>query len=295
MSIGLPVFNDRDFLTQAIDSLLGQTHRDFELIISDDGSTDGSEAICRDYAARDKRVRYIRQPENLGISRNMQFLLEEAKGDFFMWAGDDDFWHPQFISTLLGALDDSPDAIVAYSPYLFVGEDGSPSKNFAKRAADYSAPTPYRRLAKLMWRFDDGFGYGLFRREQILGVRFPVWKGINRTNPYNNIYPTLCYYLSKGGFVLAGNEPLHFKRIKDRKNVHHKIPYSDSFIRGYIAFLLWKRDVVATSLGEISRADSRWTAVRVAPAMIVRWGIWPSMLRFAALCLKLVRRKISFY
>lgn len=291
----MPVFNDRGFLVGALKSLLDQTHKNFELIISDDASTDGSAEVCKRFAALDHRIRYIRQPTNLGISRNMQFLLGEAKGEFFMWAGDDDLWHPMFVAILIEELRNRPEAISAYSSVSFIGEKGEEAAGSHPRATNFAAPTAYLRVKKLIATFDDSFGYGLFRRSEILGVRFPVWRGVNRINSYNNIYPTLCYYLSRGNFVLAEGAPLHFKRIKNPENVHHKVPFSDSFVRGYVAFLSWKRDLIVASLAEIVSADEHWTAVRVAPAMIVRWGIWPSMLRFAALCLKLVRGKISFY
>ena len=78
VSFGMPVFNDLDYLPVALDALLAQSHDNFELIISDDCSTDGSEQVCREYAKKDPRIRYIRQTTNLGISRNLEFLLKEA-------------------------------------------------------------------------------------------------------------------------------------------------------------------------------------------------------------------------
>ena len=72
LTIGLPVYNGQDFLPQALDALLGQSFRDFELIISDNASTDGTEEVCRRYAAQDDRIRYHRQPRNVGISAEPQ-------------------------------------------------------------------------------------------------------------------------------------------------------------------------------------------------------------------------------
>ncbi len=90
VSIGMPVYNGEKFIRDALDSLLAQTFSDFELIISDNASTDDTEAICRDYAAKDVRIRYVRQAENLGAAANFKFVLDEAVGEYFMWAAHDD-------------------------------------------------------------------------------------------------------------------------------------------------------------------------------------------------------------
>jgi glycosyltransferase involved in cell wall biosynthesis len=97
----MPVYNGEKFIREALDSLLAQTFTDFELIISDNASTDHTEAIYREYAARDPRVRYVRQGENRGAIANFQFVLDEAVGEYFMWAAADDVWDVRWIETLL--------------------------------------------------------------------------------------------------------------------------------------------------------------------------------------------------
>ncbi|WNC86000.1 glycosyltransferase family 2 protein [Thermosynechococcus sp. QKsg1] len=89
LSIGMPVYNGAKFIREALDSLLAQTFTDFELIISDNASTDETEAICREYAAKDKRIRYVRQAQNLGAAANFKYVLDEARGEYFMWAAAD--------------------------------------------------------------------------------------------------------------------------------------------------------------------------------------------------------------
>ncbi|MGA7951628.1 MAG: glycosyltransferase family A protein [Thiobacillaceae bacterium] len=106
VSIGMPVFNGERYIRDALDSLLAQTFTDFELIISDNASTDRTEQICRQYAAHDARIRYVRQSVNLGALPNFQFVLEAAVGEYFMWAAYDDFWKPNFIAHALPAMND---------------------------------------------------------------------------------------------------------------------------------------------------------------------------------------------
>jgi glycosyltransferase involved in cell wall biosynthesis len=113
VSIGLPTFNRASLLGKAIDSVLAQTHRDVELIVSDNASTDGTEALCRERAARDPRMRYMRQPVNLGPTANFNAVLEAARGDHFMWLSDDDWLDANYVSACLAAMTSRPGVTLA--------------------------------------------------------------------------------------------------------------------------------------------------------------------------------------
>jgi glycosyltransferase involved in cell wall biosynthesis len=115
VTIGLPVFNGGNTLRQALNSLLEQTFGDFELIISDNASTDGTAEICRSFAARDARVRYVRQPFNQGAFWNFHFVLDQARGRYFMWAAADDLWAPAFIEENARVLSAEPGVIASIS------------------------------------------------------------------------------------------------------------------------------------------------------------------------------------
>jgi glycosyltransferase involved in cell wall biosynthesis len=101
VSIGLPVYNGEMDIARALDCLLAQTFANFELIIADNASTDGTERICRAYAARDSRIRYVRHAQNLGAIANFSFVLQEAVGDYFMWAAADDERAPDCVAFYL--------------------------------------------------------------------------------------------------------------------------------------------------------------------------------------------------
>jgi len=115
VSIGMPAYNNELFIRRAIDSLLAQTFTDFELIISDDASTDNTPIICEEYSKKDKRIRYIRQKKNIGLHRNFFFLLQEAKYDYFMWSAADDFLDPKFIEKNLNILVSNNDVVCSVS------------------------------------------------------------------------------------------------------------------------------------------------------------------------------------
>lgn len=115
VSIGLPVYNGEEFLAKSIASLLGQTYRNIELIISDNASTDGTAGICQAFARNDPRVRYSRLPENIGGVRNHSRVIELAQGEFFMWASCDDLWLPEYVAECLKPLLADPRTVVAYA------------------------------------------------------------------------------------------------------------------------------------------------------------------------------------
>jgi glycosyltransferase involved in cell wall biosynthesis len=125
VSIGMPVYNAEDYIREAIDSLLNQSFQDFELIISDNASIDGTGEICRAYMKEDKRVRYIRQQTNIGVIENFQFVLNEAKGQYFMWAAGDDIWDERWIELLLASLKKSGKE-AAFGRLLHIDENSLP-------------------------------------------------------------------------------------------------------------------------------------------------------------------------
>ncbi len=126
VSIGVPVFNAERFLARALDSLLGQTFTDLELIISDNASTDGTRAICEDYLRRDKRVRYIRQQTNIGAPRNWNVVAHAARGTFFKWASANDYCSPLLVERSVAVLQADPDVVLCFGQTLLVDEDDKP-------------------------------------------------------------------------------------------------------------------------------------------------------------------------
>ena len=108
LSVGLPIYNSEKYLAEAIEALLGQTYADFELIISDNASTDGTPDICHHYESLDSRVRYFRQPRNIGLAPNHNFVADQARGEYFKWAAGDDLYGRDLLARCVAALDEYP-------------------------------------------------------------------------------------------------------------------------------------------------------------------------------------------
>jgi glycosyltransferase involved in cell wall biosynthesis len=181
VSIGLPVYNGGRYLTEALDGLLGQTFGDFELIVCDNASTDDTEAIAREAAARDRRVRYVRHPENIGALPNANLAFALGRGRYYALAAHDDRHAPDFLETLVGALEARPEAVLAYGRKALIDDDGRPFRFdpaaglhvAGDRAVDYDGalerPLPEDPVARyrIALRSNDPNAaiHGLFRRE----------------------------------------------------------------------------------------------------------------------------------
>ena len=153
LSIGLPVYNGENYLAESLDSLLGQTYEDFELIISDNASTDGTADICRRYEREDSRIRYVRQPRNIGCAPNHNFIVDEARGDFVKWASHDDLYARDLMERCVDALDAYPHVVLAHAWTAMIDGSGAVTEAIEYPLATASSSAPQRFRSML---FDDG-------------------------------------------------------------------------------------------------------------------------------------------
>ena len=124
VSLGLPVYNGANFLRQALESVLSQTYSNWELILSDNGSTDGTEAICREFAARDARIRYFREERNRGATWNFNRVFTLSRGPFFRWTAHDDVCAPELLERCVAVLEELPEAVLCHPRTRIIGGTG---------------------------------------------------------------------------------------------------------------------------------------------------------------------------
>jgi glycosyltransferase involved in cell wall biosynthesis len=166
LGIGLPVYNGGRYLAAALDSLLAQTFTDFELLILDNASTDSTGEIAAEYAARDERIRYHRNAENVGAGPNFNLAFELTSGRYFKWAAHDDLLHPDFLERCVDALERDPDAVLAYPRTRIIGEDGEPIEDYAPELAS-DASDPAVRFEALLQYHKCFQVFGVIRRDAL--------------------------------------------------------------------------------------------------------------------------------
>ncbi|HEY7648639.1 MAG TPA: glycosyltransferase [Methylomirabilota bacterium] len=150
VSIGLPVFNGERHLEAALHSILAQTFSDFELIISDNASTDRTGEICRDLAARDGRIRYYLNERNIGGARNFNRVFELSTAPYFKWAAHDDMIDPAFLSRCVEVLDQDPSVVLCFTKVKVVDDGGQSIGDYKLELKQIGSPRPRDRFADLV-------------------------------------------------------------------------------------------------------------------------------------------------
>jgi glycosyltransferase involved in cell wall biosynthesis len=151
VSIGLPVYNGEKYLRFALNSVLKQTYADFELIISDNASTDATQQICQEFAVRDPRIRYYRNEKNIGAAGNYNRVFELARGEFFKWASHDDEFHPSLLESCLKLFAQSPTStVLVFSKAAIIDEAGCVT-DLSGDKINQSANWSFTRLGSLIF------------------------------------------------------------------------------------------------------------------------------------------------
>jgi hypothetical protein len=214
LSIGVPVYNGERYIARTIECLLRQTYTDFELIISDNGSTDGTQQICRDFAARDPRVRCERSETNLGALKNINPCAHLARGELFHWHAADDMAEPTLLEKCVAVLDADPSVVVAFARTMLINESDHP---IGPRGYDVDADHPdaderFRRVINLdHHKHCAQEVYGVIRREALL--RTPLYEPMVRTDSI------LLARLALIGRFRAVDEPLFLNREHEQRSV----------------------------------------------------------------------------
>ena len=241
--VGLPVYNGAEYVAGAIDAILEQTFADFELVISDNASTDETSEICRAAAARDDRVTYIRQPTNLGAAPNYNIVLERAPAsDFFVWVAHDDKATPKFLERCVEELDAHPRAVVAFPRMVDIDAAGDEVGQAPERPG-LTDPDPAVRFGDVISQSN--------RNDPIFGViRRTVLEGTTLHGSYSGSDRTLLAELALRGPFVEIDEPLFCIRqhagrsvhqARSRWDIHVREAWFDTTRADMVVFPKWRR------------------------------------------------------
>ncbi len=213
VSIGVPLYTEERFLSSALDSLLAQDFQDFELVISDNASQDATQEICLAYAARDARIRYLREAVNCGAVENFNTVFRATSGKYFLWASGHDLWHRSYLSRCLALLEQDPQVALCASQVRVIGPQGE-FVDIVTEGIDTRGLDALGRFRATLWGlvripYSDPI-YGLIRAEALRG-----------TGLFRNVWGTdnlILLELSLAGAFAHIPEPLYSRRVnRDRQ------------------------------------------------------------------------------
>lgn len=167
VSIGMPVYNGERYIKYSIDSILSQKFDNFELMISDNASTDGTESICKDYMKMDPRVKYHRFASNFGASKNYNYLYRVASGKYFRWSNDDDLWDSENLGKCVDVLENDRSVVLSYPKTKIIDENGVLIRKYDDNL-DLQSPDPVLRFREFFNQIGlSNVLYGLMRTEDL--------------------------------------------------------------------------------------------------------------------------------
>jgi len=275
VSIGMPVFNGENYISGALDSILAQTSPDFELIISDNASTDRTQEICDAYVAKDRRIRYYRSPTNLGAARNYNRVFELSSGEYFKWAAHDDLLAPEFLERCVEVLDREPDTVLCYPGTNLIDAQGEIQGVYAD-GLNLHSPKPHKRFRQF---FDtQGLCHAVFGV-----IRASALKRTSVIGNYAMSDRVLLGELALHGKFYELPEHLFYRRIHPQISTHANVTdneiaaWFDPRKRDKILLPRWRR--FCEYLRAVERAPLSWSErvrcyMQVGRFVLVpkRWG-----------------------
>jgi glycosyltransferase involved in cell wall biosynthesis len=288
VSIGLPVYNGERFVAAAIESVLGQTFAGLELVISDNASTDRTEEICRDYAARDTRVRYSRNSSNIGVNPNFRRVFRLARAEYFKWVAHDDLQTADFLEKAVPVLDSNPHIVVCYPRVAVINERGEhiTSRSYGLDPDLARNGRPQDRLEKILWiNWGSPPIYGLMRSSVL--ARTPLL-----ATTYAADQVLLAELALHGGFHELPEELLLHREHANR-SVHVNpsrlalMRFQDPSNSTGVIFPAWR--VMRDYFAAVNRAPLDWHSRMTCRKYILRWAKYHRSELFEDLSLALGR------
>ncbi len=209
VSIGMPLYDEECYLSEALESLLKQDFSNFEIIISDNASIDKTSEISKQYAEKDSRIRYYRNEKNIGEIRNFNRVFELSKGKYFMWAAGHDLWDKTFLAKCVDVMENNPLVAACYSFDRHIGTEGK-SLGINDVQLDTRGDSRLIGFVKAIWVLHDTIIFGLMRSENLGKTRLYI--------PVQGLDHVVRVELSLTGSLAQIKEPLFSLRLHKQEN-----------------------------------------------------------------------------
>lgn len=179
ITLGVPAYNEAKFIRQTLESIQAQTHKNFAVLISDNASTDGTQAICERIASQDPRFTYVRHPKNMGASSNFEFLKQSTDSPFFAWIGAHDLLNPNYLRHHLEALRNYPNAGVSYTRREYIDLNNTFLRRESNRCIAGAQSFSWFRYIRSIIVPDVCAIHGVFRRAFMSNLTMPAVAGVD--------------------------------------------------------------------------------------------------------------------
>jgi glycosyltransferase involved in cell wall biosynthesis len=273
LSVGLPVYNAATYIRLAIESILSQTLTDFELIISDNASTDETPDLCQTYARKDPRIKYFRNEINLGATKNFNRVFELASGKYFQWAAHDDIYSPDLLRACVDVLENDPTIVLCHATPVIINERGEELKDYMRNRGYFKlentgSVNPHKRFADLVSRRHPCF--------QIFGViRADVLRKTPGLGGYIGTDRNLLAEISLLGRFHEVPEVIYFRRHSEQycalNDVGAQAEWYDPESRNQCIAPLSKN--LAEYIRSIGRTPLKWRESLLCYLTICEWSI----------------------
>jgi glycosyltransferase involved in cell wall biosynthesis len=252
----MPVLNGGSLFAGALDSILGQTYQNIEIVISDNGSNDDTTVHALTRATRDPRIRYFRQETTLPALQNYRFVLEQSSGEYFFWAPHDDWWDAGFIESAVRALDARPSAALVMGTAHYIGREGGELWN-DQPPYRLDSENAYKRIHYYLTHpVTDMLYYGVFRRSALADASW-----VDSTCPEKSI---IMSALTKGP-VVDGHGMEYFNRLSFKSKEEVAAVFS---IPAYSFRFQWR--AFCSIVRALRRGVPTWDFLRLLPVFIVK-------------------------
>jgi glycosyltransferase involved in cell wall biosynthesis len=274
VSIGFPIYNSGSLLKRALDDLLNQSYGNFELIISDNASTDDTWKTCQEYAASDPRIRLFQNTENIGALANFAHVLTLATGKYFMWAAHDDQWEANFIEECVTQLEAHPDSSLCFVQHIHF-DDRTGKRSTINYPIGLQSPMVWQRLQSLLlcWPLPNVIVYGLFRTD-FLRRADPIVYGSGAPDTL-----VLLKTLLVGKFIQV-DQPLHIYTVshRDIKTRIKQMQFQGKSITGILLSTDFRLFMTLIRLANQTTSDLRsrllvWRSVMIFMYHVAGWPI----------------------
>ena len=295
VSVGMPVYNGQDYVRDAIEAILNQTYQDFELVISDNFSTDQTSTICKKIADEDPRVRYVCQRENLGAIENFNALIDLAKGEYFKWAAHDDLMEPAFLEKCVQALEQNESVVWCHSKSDMIDAQGRSFLDLlpdddeeiqmdanghktwkGHPRKDFDSSDPIQRFRGVIlgtnWCIDS---YGLFRIAALRKTR--------RLLHFYGAEKVLLGEISLLGTYYEVPELLFYQRIHEKSSSNLTTASSQAEFakpgRTTVPFISTRLDIIKAHLGSVLGSPLSWIQKSRGLLVVLRYLLQIGKLR----------------